>query len=363
AYPHGRRLIREAYEERFSPMEAREVTVHRVVNIVERRSPGPRQVVDYDRGHHDDQWYGGRRNYHDAREYHGESSYPPSDRYFDENLNYGSFRRNSPPPRNEDLYPKQCYSRDDLRHQLGSRLSFASMNSLCNASNRPLGGGRVQSFERNSGRTGQYFRNRGRGSGPPRREDHYRSSPPMVSKRDRSPARRDAQPPVRSGSNTSNRSFSPDTDKGYAHQQAQRKYKPGVLMSHTPSSSVEGSPHSSSSSKEKTSASVAETEEVVAASMEPKLTPEDFKAYRLEAIKAKALEIEEHYRQDCETFRTVVKMLVAKEPSLDKLLQAPLDENLLETKQRCLDTLRQFVKELDEVLEQPETSAELRTKN
>lgn len=57
------------------------------------------------------------------------------------------------------------------------------------------------------------------------------------------------------------------------------------------------------------------------------------------------------YRKDCETFCTVVKMLVAKEPSLDHLLQAPLEENLLEIKQRCLDDLRHFVKELDEVLE------------
>jgi len=45
--------------------------------------------------------------------------------------------------------------------------------------------------------------------------------------------------------------------------------------------------------QEKTPASAEETEEVVAASMEPKLTPEqDFKARRSEAIKAKALEIE-----------------------------------------------------------------------
>lgn len=47
----------------------------------------------------------------------------------------------------------------------------------------------------------------------------------------------------------------------------------------------------------------------------------------------------------------MVKMLVTKEPSLGNLLQAPLDENLLEIKQRCLDSLRHFVKELDEVLE------------
>lgn len=51
-------------------------------------------------------------------------------------------------------------------------------------------------------------------------------------------------------------------------------------------------------------------------------------------------------------------MLVAKEPSLDTQLQAPLDENLLELKQRCLEALRHFVKELDQVLEQPDTSAE-----
>lgn len=57
------------------------------------------------------------------------------------------------------------------------------------------------------------------------------------------------------------------------------------------------------------------------------------------------------YRQDCETFHTVVKMLVEKEPALDDLLQISLDKNLQEIKQRCLDDLRHFVKELDEVLQ------------
>lgn len=57
------------------------------------------------------------------------------------------------------------------------------------------------------------------------------------------------------------------------------------------------------------------------------------------------------YRQDCETFRTVVKMLVEKEAGLDNLLQISLDKNLQEIKQRCLDDLRHFVKELDEVLQ------------
>ncbi|XP_039988463.1 periphilin-1-like isoform X2 [Xiphias gladius] len=345
SYRYGRKSLRDAYEEHFSPMDTREAKVQRVLNIVEKRSPMPLLRLEYERDFHDDQWYGGSRNYQDARECHGEGSYPPYDRrYFDENPNFGNFRRNSSPPRNEGPYSQQCYGRDDLRHQLDSR---------------------------NNGRPGPYFRNRGRGFGPPRRpvqdgkakEDHdnYRISPPVVIMRDRSPGRREAQPSVRgrSASNSSNRSFSPDRDKGCANQQAQLRHKPNVLMSHTPSNSVEGSPHNSGSSKEKTPTSVAESEEVVAASMEPKLTPEeDFKTHRLEAIRAKALEIEKHYRQDCETFRTVVKMLVSKEPSLDNLLQTPLDENLLEIKQRCLDALRHFVKELDEVLEQPDTSAQ-----
>lgn len=42
-------------------------------------------------------------------------------------------------------------------------------------------------------------------------------------------------------------------------------------------------------------------------------------------------------------------MLVAKEPRLDELLQASLDKNLLEIQERCLDDLRHFVKELDQV--------------
>lgn len=35
---------------------------------------------------------------------------------------------------------------------------------------------------------------------------------------------------------------------------------------------------------------------------------------------------------------------------MDNLLQVSLDKNLQEIKQRCLDDLRHFVKELDEVL-------------
>ncbi|KAM4553954.1 uncharacterized protein V3H82_018277 [Fundulus diaphanus] len=326
AYQHSRKSIRETYEEHFSQNDAREVTVHRVVNIIEKRSPMPRPGLDFDRAY-DDQRYRGSRNYQSERGYRSEDGYLPEDsQYYEENPNYGSYRRKSPPHRNDEQYSPQSYGQDDLRHQLSSRTR-----------SRP-----------------HLVRKRGRGHGPPPRGDYddYRSSKSLVITRERSPGRREGHPPARSGSNTS-RSFSPDRDKGYAYQQ---KHKSSTTK--TPSSSVESSPHRSSSSKEKPSASAAEMEEVAAASTEPKLTPEeDLKARRSEAIKAKVAEIEKHYRQDCETFRTVVKMLVEKEPSLDGLLQAPLDKNLLEIRQHCLDAIKSFVMELDEILEQPDMTA------
>uniref|UniRef100_A0A096MF31 Periphilin 1 n=1 Tax=Poecilia formosa TaxID=48698 RepID=A0A096MF31_POEFO len=366
AYQHGRKSIREAYEERFAPTDAREVIVHRVVNIIDKRNPIPHPGLEFDRGY-EDQRYLGPRSYQSGRGYHSEDGYPPDDsQYYDENPNYGSYRRNSSPHRNEASYPQQSYSRDDLRHQHSAK--------------RP-------DFRNRS--RGHNLRKRGRGSGPPPRtmqlgsdetkndvlnlrckEDYedYRSSKSLVITRERSPGRREGHPPVRSGSST-NRSSSPDRDKGYTYQQKLGKRIPSVywgglswdaqhLRGPPQLDSAEGSPHRSLSAKEKPSASAAETEEVAAASAEPKLTPEeDLKARRSEAIKAKVAEIEKNYRQDCETFRTVVKMLVDKEPSLDGLLQAPLDKNLLEIRQHCLDAIKSFVVELDEILEQPDATA------
>ena len=78
-----------------------QVKFERVVNIVEKRNPMPLLGLEYDRDFHDDQWYGCSRSYQDARECYAEASYPPYDfRYFDENPDYGSVRRNSSPPRN-----------------------------------------------------------------------------------------------------------------------------------------------------------------------------------------------------------------------------------------------------------------------
>ncbi|XP_068170111.1 periphilin-1-like [Antennarius striatus] len=329
AYLRGRDMYAEAYKEQFSGIDEREVSVHRVVNIVER-SPLPRE---YGGSFYDDSWYGGSRSYEDTREYH-----PPSDRQYYDMPHY---RRNPSPPRNEGPYSQQYYSRRDLRHRLASR---------------------------SRSRGSPYFLQRGRGSGPPMSatperkpkplrshlEDHGKTTTSVVARRGRAPGKREIHPPVRSGSNTSNKSSSVDRDKSHAPQQPNTKHKLNVSASDTPSSSVDNSPPSSGSGKEKTPASVTETLEMVAASAEPKPTPEDedLKARRSKAILAKVEDIEKHFRHDCETFSTVVKMLVEKEPSLEGLLDAPLNDNLSELRQRCIDDLKHFMKELDEMLVQ-----------
>ena len=56
------------------------------------------------------------------------------------------------------------------------------------------------------------------------------------------------------------------------------------------------------------------------------------------------------FRQDCETFSMVVKMLVDKDASLESQLQMPLMENIVELRERCFNDLKHFVSELDQVV-------------
>ncbi|TSL97249.1 Periphilin-1 [Bagarius yarrelli] len=70
-------------------------------------------------------------------------------------------------------------------------------------------------------------------------------------------------------------------------------------------------------------------------------------AARSQAIQKKREEIEEVYRQDCDTFGVVVKMLVAKDPSLERTIQTSLRENLHEIGLRCVEAMEQFINEYD----------------
>ncbi|XP_023377577.1 periphilin-1-like isoform X1 [Pteropus vampyrus] len=68
---------------------------------------------------------------------------------------------------------------------------------------------------------------------------------------------------------------------------------------------------------------------------------------RYKAIAAKTKMIEQVYQQDCETFGMVVKMLVEKDPSLEKRIQFALRQNLYEIGQRCVEELKHFIAEYD----------------
>ncbi|XP_048874313.1 periphilin-1-like [Brienomyrus brachyistius] len=70
-------------------------------------------------------------------------------------------------------------------------------------------------------------------------------------------------------------------------------------------------------------------------------------ARRSRAIQQKRHEIEEVYKQDCDTFGLVVKMLIAKDPSLEHPIQASLRENLQEIGLRCATAMQQFIHEYD----------------
>ncbi|XP_029576103.1 uncharacterized protein LOC115166331 isoform X2 [Salmo trutta] len=68
---------------------------------------------------------------------------------------------------------------------------------------------------------------------------------------------------------------------------------------------------------------------------------------RNRAIQQKRREIEQVYRQDCDTFGVVVKMLIAKDPSLERPIQPSLKENLGEIGLRCVEAMQEFIEEYD----------------
>ncbi|AWO98008.1 putative periphilin-1-like [Scophthalmus maximus] len=333
------RSIREVYDERF--VNERPGPYPRAGGAVERRGPFGRPEDDYNRGGYDYEGGprffpngGGPRSYHeDQRGYHGD------------NVHFPAERRAVPPSRREDF---------------------------------PYRGPRE---DPHAGRPLEFGEDR----------DHYRrKSAPFPPLRERSPVRREVarSPHSRSGSSVSSRGYSPDRAKSlpFPSQQGKRyedtysQSKMTVSFSlhislslaqvspcqnlflyllspdKIPGLSREGSPHSATSNKEENHPPEVEKEEPLVAPVveESQSSAENFQEQRALAIAAKAQEIEKVYRQDCETFGIVVKMLVAKDPNLEKQLQVPLRENLGEIRERCLEDLKHFIHELDEAVRQPE---------
>ncbi|XP_017710969.1 PREDICTED: periphilin-1 isoform X11 [Rhinopithecus bieti] len=142
-----------------------------------------------------------------------------------------------------------------------------------------------------------------------------------------SPVGRKDSPHSRSGSSVSSRSYSPERSKSYSFHQSQHRNKERPVQSLKTSrdtSPSSGSAVSSSKVLDKPSR-LTEKELAEAASK--------WAAEKLEKSDESNLpEISEYevYRQDCETFGMVVKMLIEKDPSLEKSIQFALRQNLHE---------------------------------
>ncbi|XP_039997583.1 periphilin-1 isoform X2 [Xiphias gladius] len=347
------RSIREVYDERF--LTERQGPYPRAGGAVERRGPFGRPEDDYGRGGYDYEGGprffpngGGPRSYHeDQRGYHGDSLHFPAE------------RRAGPPSRRED-FPYRGPREDP---HTGRPLEFGGRapppHSVRNQGIYPAPRSLPESGEDT---LVQAILNLDRGED----RDHYRrKAAPFPPLRERSPVRREVarSPHSRSGSSVSSRGYSPDRAKSlpFPSQQGKRyeeTYSQSKMTDKIPGLSREGSPHSATSNKEENHPPEAEKEEPPVAPVveESQKSTDNFQERRALAIAAKAQEIEKVYRQDCETFGMVVKMLVAKDPNLEKQLQVPLRENLGEIRERCLEDLKHFINELDETVRQPEPS-------
>ncbi|XP_068585701.1 arginine/serine-rich coiled-coil protein 2-like [Cebidichthys violaceus] len=76
-------------------------------------------------------------------------------------------------------------------------------------------------------------------------------------------------------------------------------------------------------------------------------SPASQTATRDRAIQQKRKEIDEVYYQECEMFGLVAKMLIAKDPSLERPIQSALQENLRDIGKRCVEGMERFIEDYD----------------
>lgn len=235
-------------------------------------------------------------------------------------------------------------------------------------------------FRRKSFHPSHYMRERS----PHKRDSpFFRESP--VSRRD--------SPHSRSGSSVSSRSYSPERSKAYPFHQSQHSRSKERTSVQSSKTSRDASPSGSTavpstktveksnrlSEKELAEAAskwaaeklekadennLPERTEYEAGSSAPlyveqteetetnvtdstELYEDNQLLCRSKAIATKTKEIEQVYRQDCETFGMVVKMLIDKDPSLEKSIQFALRQNLHEIGERCIEELKHFIAEYD----------------
>ncbi|XP_023579305.1 periphilin-1 isoform X2 [Octodon degus] len=259
-------------------------------------------------------------------------------REYDEGRSFSHDRRSGPPHRGDESGYR--WSRDD--HSSSRQSDYRDMRD---------------GFRRKSFYSSHYARDR---------SPHTRD-PPFF--RD-SPVGRKDSPHSRSGSSVSSRSYSPDRSKPYSFHQSQHRKPARACASYKRQN--EGNPErgkdrsvqslktsrdtSPSSSPAGPSSKVGPTtplfpeqpeEPETSAADSTELFEDSQLSSRTKAIALKTKEIEQIYRQDCETFGMVVKMLIEKDPSLEKSIQFALRQNLHEIGERCVEELKHFIAEYD----------------
>ncbi|XP_050792256.1 periphilin-1 isoform X4 [Gopherus flavomarginatus] len=315
---------------------------HRVVNVAPKKPPLLDRPAEGSYSRYDDYSHVDYRDYEEGRSFAHE-------------------RRSGPPHRGED--PGYRWPRED--YSISRQPEYRELRD----------GLRRKSFY-----PSHYLRERS----PHKRDSpFFRESP--VSRRD--------SPHSRSGSSVSSRSYSPERSKAYSFHQSQhsrskeRSSAPSLKTSRdtspsgstaVPSSKIldKSSRLSEKELAEAASKWAAEKSEKADESNLPEITEYDAGSSaplyverteetetnitdstelyednqllgRSKAIATKTKEIEQVYRQDCETFGMVVKMLIDKDPSLEKSIQFALRQNLHEIGERCIEELKHFIAEYD----------------
>ncbi|KAM4883053.1 periphilin-1 isoform 9-T11 [Thomomys bottae] len=178
-----------------------------------------------------------------------------------------------------------------------------------------------------------------------------------------SPGGRKDSPHSRSGSSVSSRGYSPERSKSYSFHQSQHRkpVRPGASYKRQSEGNPErGKERSAQSLKTSRDTSPSSSSAVPSSKVLDKPTRLTEKELAEAASKWAAEKLEksdesnlpeisefEVYRQDCETFGMVVKMLIEKDPSLEQSIQFALRQNLHEIGERCVEELKNFIAEYD----------------
>ncbi|XP_059672078.1 periphilin-1 [Gavia stellata] len=339
-WSEGRYDYERVPRERLPPRIHPDDDYHRVVNIVPKKPPLLERPGDGNYSRYDDYSHAEYREYEEGR-------------------SFAHDRRSGPPHRGDESGYR--WPRDD--HPISRQPEYRDIRD---------------GFRRKSFYPSHYMRER---------SPHKRDSPFFRE----SPGSRRDSPHSRSGSSVSSRSYSPERSKAYPFHQSQHSRKRTSVQSLK--TSRDASPSGSTavpsskaldksnrlSEKELAEAAskwAAEKSEKADESSLPEITEYDAGSSvplyveqteetetnitdstelyedgqllgRSKAIATKTKEIEQVYRQDCETFGMVVKMLIDKDPSLEKSIQFALRQNLHEIGERCIEELKHFIAQYD----------------